>query len=220
MAGAAKLDDNGLSVQESLFCDAYFVSFNATEAAKQAGYSERSAYSQGAKLLERPHVQRELARRREQMARKFKVTAERVLEELAIVGFSSKDHYLIDENGHVTLAAGAPASAIRAVSAIKRKTRRIPQGKDKEPIIEHDTEIRLWSKTTALHDLGDYLKLFGKDAKPIEEPMTKEQREAAVLLLLKTAAQRKRAADAAAAPKKAPAKKAASKATPQARRTR
>ena len=39
------------------FCQAYVISRNATAAAKEAGYSERSAYNQGYELLKRTDVQ-------------------------------------------------------------------------------------------------------------------------------------------------------------------
>lgn len=38
------------------FCQAYIISRNATAAAKEAGYSERSAYNQGYELLKRADV--------------------------------------------------------------------------------------------------------------------------------------------------------------------
>jgi len=102
------------------------------------------------------------------------VTVDHVLDEIAVVGFSSLWHYEIDETGHVALAKGAPESAIRSVSSIKRKRRVIPQGKDSS-IVEYETEIRLWDKPSALRLAGQHLGMFvekvehsGPDGGPIE----------------------------------------------------
>ncbi len=51
----------------------------------------------------------------------------------------------------------------RAVSSIKRKRRVIPRGPDLEPVVEYDTEFRLWSKTDALRMAGEHVGLFEKN---------------------------------------------------------
>lgn len=52
-----------LNVRQQKFVDAYFVSGNATQSAKDAGYSEKTAYSQGHDLLKRPEIKAALAER-------------------------------------------------------------------------------------------------------------------------------------------------------------
>jgi phage terminase small subunit len=47
-----------LKERQEKFCQAYLISRNATSAAKEAGYSERSAYNQGYELLKKPEIQR------------------------------------------------------------------------------------------------------------------------------------------------------------------
>ena len=49
-----------LKERQEKFCQAYLISRNATSAAKEAGYSERSAYNQGYELLKKPEVQRRI----------------------------------------------------------------------------------------------------------------------------------------------------------------
>lgn len=83
--------------------------------------------------------------------------ADRVLRELDVVGFSSVAHYQIADDGHVELTDGAPRSAIRAVSSIKRTVKRFAGG---ETIT---TEIRLWPKVEALRLRGQVEKLFTGD---------------------------------------------------------
>lgn len=49
-----------LKEKQEKFCQAYLISRNATSAAKEAGYSDRSAYNQGYTLLQRPDIQQRL----------------------------------------------------------------------------------------------------------------------------------------------------------------
>jgi phage terminase small subunit len=71
--------------RQKLFVHHYLVTGVATEAAKLAGYSARTAYQQGYRLLHSPdykYVQEEIARRQREMSEKLKVDAEWVLREL------------------------------------------------------------------------------------------------------------------------------------------
>jgi len=83
----------------------------------------------------------------------------RVLEELALIGMSDLRHYTIDDDGHVSLADGAPESAIRAVSSLKRKVR-TRTDRDGNTEREVDAEIRLWDKPRGLDMIGKYLAMF------------------------------------------------------------
>ncbi len=46
-----------LSLKQKTFCEEYVISGNATEAAKKAGYSEKTAYSIGTENLKKPEIQ-------------------------------------------------------------------------------------------------------------------------------------------------------------------
>lgn len=50
-----------LNEKQKAFCEYYASTFNATESAKRAGYSERTAYSIGQRLLKNVEVQKYLA---------------------------------------------------------------------------------------------------------------------------------------------------------------
>nr|MDQ3830961.1 hypothetical protein [Candidatus Tectomicrobia bacterium] len=76
--------------------------------------------------------------------------------ELAVLGFSSVEHYEVTDDGRLTLAPDAPKHAMRAIASVKHKVRTIPRGPGKSPIIEHDVEFRLWDKNQALTNLGKH----------------------------------------------------------------
>lgn len=57
----------GLTERQKLFLIAYLRCFNATESAKLAGYSERTAYSQGKRLLKNVEIQKYLTKYRDEL---------------------------------------------------------------------------------------------------------------------------------------------------------
>ncbi|HTE46635.1 MAG TPA: terminase small subunit [Gemmatimonadaceae bacterium] len=139
------------------FCEEFLVDLNRTHACIRSGHSARSARSAGCRLMKDPRILtriNELMREREETTR---VKAFKVLEELAVIAFSSIDHYAIDENGNVTVKADAPVGAMRAVSKIRRKVKVLEQN-DTSTIVEYDTELTLIDKnppiTNALKHLG------------------------------------------------------------------
>ena len=185
--------------KEELFVAGMLAHGNATQAAKDAGYSAKSAHGKGNELLKRPSVKAAIDAARSRIVRKFKVSAERIVEEMAVVGFSDIRHYDVDHDGILKLAAGAPDSAMRAVKRYKRKMRTIPQRDPLLlPIIEVDVEFELWNKDTELRNLGDYLKLFKEnradDDNPFDDGLTAAQREERITMLLRRAVVRRKQA--------------------------
>lgn len=209
-------DTNALPIKEQLFVAAYLAHGNATEAAKGAGYSAKTAYAKGCELLKRPRVAKAIEQAKTRIVKKFHVTAERTIEEMAAIGFSDVRHYQITKDGHVALAPGAPDSAMRAVKRVKRKMRvreiYVPdgtpgaQGEAADPaktrverIVEMDTEFELWSKDSQLRNLGDHLKLFKENRsrdedRDLDDELTPEQRNERIIALLRVALKRKQEA--------------------------
>ena len=73
------------------FIEEYIMLNNATQAAKNAGYSEKTAYSQGQRLLKNVEIAEEIARRRAEM-RKTSITPERIIREyLRLLNVDMKD---------------------------------------------------------------------------------------------------------------------------------
>lgn len=65
----------------------YLVDLNATAAAIRAGYSEKTARFIGAENLTKPNIAAEIAKRRIELQSKLEITQEKVLRELAKLGF-------------------------------------------------------------------------------------------------------------------------------------
>jgi phage terminase small subunit len=148
-----------MNAKVTRFVSEYLVDLNATQAAVRAGYSERTAHVQGSRLLKNAEVSAAVTAGMAERAERTAITQDRVLEELAVVGFSSVWDYHIDDDGNVTLDANARPESIRAVASIKRKRRTIPR-EDEADIVEVETEIRLWDKPGVLRLAGQHLGMF------------------------------------------------------------
>ena len=194
--------DEQLSVKEELFVAAYIANGGrGTKAAIESGYSPNAADTRASQLLARPRVAKAIEAAKVRITKKYFVTGERIVREMATIAFSDMRHYAIDDTGHVALAEGAPDDAMRAVKKLKRKLTVVPQrvspdNPDGTPLHVYETEIELWSKDTQLRNLGEYKKLFKEnrsDDDDADDGLTVEQRRERVMKLLKLALERMQA---------------------------
>lgn len=74
-----------LTAKQKRFCDEYLVDLNATQAAIRAGYSERTAYSQGQRLLKNVEVQKYLQERMTEKEKDLIADQDEVLKYLTSV---------------------------------------------------------------------------------------------------------------------------------------
>lgn len=90
-----------LTAKKQRFCDEYLISFNATQAAIKAGYSEKTAYSQGQRLLKNVEVKSYLDEQKERIHNEKTADAKEVMEYLTSVlrGESSSSVLARDELG-------------------------------------------------------------------------------------------------------------------------
>jgi phage terminase small subunit len=84
-------DADGLNYRQRRFVSEFASSLNATEAAIKSGYSKNGAGVTGSQLLRNPYVARAVEKVTARRLSRADITAERVLSELASVGFSETD---------------------------------------------------------------------------------------------------------------------------------
>ena len=142
---------------------------NATEAAKRAGYSEKTAYSIGFENLRKPEIQEAI---QEAMARREKrtaITQDRVLQELARVAFANGTDFarviVREEPTTVFDDDGEPRQVIRRVQMVEiTDTERVDP--EKRAAIsgikegKHGIEVSSYDKLRALELLGKHLGMF------------------------------------------------------------
>lgn len=74
-----------MNEKQKRFADEYLVDCNATQAAIRAGYSKKTAYSQGDRLLKNVEVQEYISERMKQLASETVATADEVIHYLTSV---------------------------------------------------------------------------------------------------------------------------------------
>lgn len=77
-----------LTAKQQRFVDEYLVDLNATQAAIRCGYSEKTAYSQGQRLLKGVEIARAVQEAMDARSQRTEITADMVLRELAKIGFA------------------------------------------------------------------------------------------------------------------------------------
>ena len=153
-----------LTAKQRAFVDEYLVDLNATQAAIRAGYSRKTAAQVGAENLRKPYIAEAVEEAKEGRAERTRVSADKVVAELAKLGFSdmrelaSWDEYGMRWKESRELSDEAAAS-VRDVS-VHRETRREKNGDVVETV---NTKLVLHDKLGALRDLAKHLGLFPKD---------------------------------------------------------
>lgn len=168
-----------LGPKQARFVDEYLIEPNAKQAAIRAGYSPRTAESQGSRLLSNVKVAAAIAERQEKRAAKVGLTQQRVLEEVEGIAHSDVTHYVFDDIANqLKLAPGAPLNAMRAVSSVKYRTRT-----DEDGNVTRECEFKLWDKPGMVKLAGRHLgikgffekvELSGPDGGPVEVRAVKD----------------------------------------------
>lgn len=96
--------DCPLTLQQIRFCEEYLIDGKVGAAAYRAGYSFHTRGEQGTRLLADQRVKDYLATRTKKIMSVTGITPERILQELALIGFSKVGDVLSkDENGKLFL---------------------------------------------------------------------------------------------------------------------
>lgn len=147
----------GLTPMQEEFCREYLADFNGTRAAKQAGYSAKTAYSQANRLLKKAEVQAFLATLQKPRLEKFEVTQDRIMQEVAALAFSNIMDFVTVENGQawVDLAkcTREQAAALAAFEVIEMPPamRMVDGEMEAREVLK--VKIKLWDKMAALEAL-------------------------------------------------------------------
>lgn len=145
------------------FAVEYCLDLNATAAYLRVRPKTKAttAASNGWRLLRNAEVQKRIQSIKAAQVDRLLINADRVLQELAVCGFSDTADYVLGAGGRLELAPAAHPLASRALASVKHKTTTI-SGQDVDRTI-HEVEYRLWDKPGSLKALGEHLKLFKSD---------------------------------------------------------
>ena len=71
-----------LNAQQKKFCKEYMIDLNATQAAIRVGYSEKTAYSSGQRLLKHAEVGKYIQKLKTKQSERTQITADKVLMDI------------------------------------------------------------------------------------------------------------------------------------------
>lgn len=138
--------------RQDIFVDEYLIDLNATQAAIRAGYSVKTAYEQGSRLLRNVKVQTKIAKAMAERSKRTGVNQDRVVLELAKIGFVNPTDVIDPKTGEIL--PGASADDLACIQSVKVK--KTTKGKS---VIE-EREVRLHDKIKALEKLGQHLGMW------------------------------------------------------------
>jgi phage terminase small subunit len=136
---------------------------NLSACARRAGYAEGSAKVKASQLMADSRIQAVIALGQLLREDRTMVTAERTINELAIIAFSNIGDYEVRPGtNQVVTREGAPEYALRAVSQAEYTTT-AKEDSDGNVTTTYKVKIKLWSKTDALRMLAMYQRLLQGD---------------------------------------------------------
>jgi phage terminase small subunit len=149
-----------MTPKQQCFVDEYLVDLNATQAAIRSGYSPKTAEQKGYQLLHHPEIAAAISEAKAQRSERTEITADRVLRELAKIGFANMADYMratLDGDPYLDFSnlSRDQAAALAEVTVEDFKEGRGEDSRDVRRV-----KFKLADKRAALVDLGRHLKLF------------------------------------------------------------
>ena len=149
---------NKLPNRQARFVAEYLIDLNATRAAIRAGYSEKTAYSQGQRLLKKVEIASQIADNTGKRLERLEISADRVLQELAKLAFYDPGA-LLESDGSMKQIREIDDLTRMAVAGLE-VTELFEGTGDEKHAYGLCKKIKLADKGQNLERLGRYFKLF------------------------------------------------------------
>ncbi|MEE8245982.1 MAG: terminase small subunit [Alphaproteobacteria bacterium] len=147
-----------MTPRQRRFVQEYLVDLNATQAAKRAGYGKDSVW----RLLRNPVVAAAIEKAQAKRAERTRVSADKVVTELAKVAFGDPRRLFSWGPGGVVLRDSADLTEAEAALVSEVSETRTSKGGTRK--------VKLHCKLTALNALGKHLGIFGNGRKGARAP--------------------------------------------------
>lgn len=152
---------NKLTNRQRVFVELYLTLWNATEAARQAGYSPKTANEQASRLLANVSVKQAVETR---IAEKT-ATADEVLMRLTAHSRGNMDDF-IGPLDRIDLDQARARGVMPLIKKLKQRTTTISKDSG-EDIETHEVEIELYDAQAATVQLGRARGVFAADQAPL-----------------------------------------------------
>jgi phage terminase small subunit len=172
-----------MSPKQQRFIDEYLVDLNAAAAARRAGYSARTARAIGYEHLTKPHIQAALTEAMNARARRTEITADRVLQELALIGFANMADYMRAGPAGDPVLDFSALTRDQAAALVEVTVEDFVDGRGEDARAVRRVKFKLADKRAALVDMGKHLGMFIERIKDeterpaiiLGDPLTVEQ---------------------------------------------
>ena len=149
---------SGPRQRRTRFIKEYLLDHNATRAAIAAGYSEKTAGSQGNRLLKNADVAKAIDLENEKLNAKLDISVERVAAEYARLAFFDPRKFFRDD-GSLKPISELDEDSARAIAGMDVNELFEGNGEDRSQV-GYCKKVKLADKVRALEGLGRYLKMF------------------------------------------------------------
>lgn len=178
--------ESELTAKQRAFVREYLVDLNATQAAIRAGYSEATAKEQGSRLLTNVHVESAVSAAMKNRAERTDITADRVLKELAKIGFADirkaikwQGTLVTEEDnpdgGDTLVIKNVVTNNVTLISSDDIDDETAAAISEISQNTSGGIKLKLHDKRAALVDIGKHLGMFtekiehtGKDGGPVQ----------------------------------------------------
>lgn len=149
-----------LSPRQQRFVEAYLVALNATQAAITAGYSKKTADVQGPRLLGNVGVAAAIRKAQHARSIRTEITADRVLRELALIGFANMQDYMGVTTDGLPYVDLSKLTREQAAAIQEFTVDEYVEGRGEGAVAVRKVRFKLHSRCPALELLGKHLALF------------------------------------------------------------
>lgn len=163
--------ENELTPKQRAFVREYLIDLNATQAAIRAGYAEVSASAEGSRLLGNVKVAAAVEAAMKSRAERTDITADRVLKELAKIGFADIRRAVKWQSAMITEEDNPDGGDIAVIKTVVTNTVQMVASEELDDetaaaiaeVSQNATggvKIKLHDKRAALVDIGRHLGMF------------------------------------------------------------
>lgn len=158
-----------ITPKQQRFVDEYLIDLNATQAAIRAGYSAKTAEQQGPRLLGNVGVAAAISEGRARIAAKLEITQERVVAELAKIGFANMADYMRAGPDGDPFLDFSKLTRDQAAALAEVTVEDFKDGRGEDARDVRRVKFKLADKRAALVDIGKHLGMF-KDRVEVSGP--------------------------------------------------
>lgn len=150
-----------LTDKQARFVEEYLVDLNASAAARRAGYSEKTAGAIGRENLQKPTIRAAIDEKLAKRSERTQVTADRVVEELARIGFADPRSLFTwsEERACFVPSRDLTEAEAAAVQAVESDTTHYTR-EDGTEEMRLKLKLKTHSKIRALELLGKHMAMF------------------------------------------------------------